>query len=77
MSYINSIKDDLGYAGDKRSINQLLVKLRLKIRFKINRQGDMPLTKEKLISTTIKIENYLKMFDGGRYNKAPTGRREK
>src|ERR1035437_4726097 len=37
----------------------------------------MPSTKEKLISTTIRIENHLKMFDGGRYNKAPTGRREK
>ena len=77
VSYIDSIEDDLGYAGDKRSTNQLLAKLRPEIRSEINRQGDMPSTREKLISTTIRIENHLKMFDGGRYNKAPTGRREK
>ena len=58
MSYLDSLEDDLGYAGSPQSKNNLLAKLRPELQEEINRQGDPPEERERLISLAVRIENH-------------------
>jgi hypothetical protein len=41
------------------SRNQLLAKLKPEIRMEINRQGEIPMDRERLITLAVRIENHL------------------
>ena len=58
VSYLDSLEDDLGYAGSPQSRNNLLAKLRPELQEEINRQGDPPEKRERLISLAMRIKNY-------------------
>ena len=56
--YLDSLEDDLGYTGTVQSRNHLLAKLQKEIQEEINRQGNPPTDREKLISLATRIKNH-------------------
>ncbi len=64
VSYLDSLEDELGYAGSAQSANNLLGKLRPEIQEEINRQGEPPEERERLISQAVRIENHQTIYGG-------------
>jgi hypothetical protein len=64
VSYLDSLEDDLGCAGDSQSRNNLLSRLRPEIREEISRQGNVPRDRESLIALAVRIENHWGLFRG-------------
>ncbi len=66
VSYLDSLEEDLGYAGTPQSRDSLLAKLRKDIREELNRQGNALTHREELIAQVVRIENFI-----GLYSKKP------
>ncbi len=58
VSYLDSLEDELGYTDDLQRRNFLLAKLKPEIRQEVDRQGEIPTRRERLISLAIRIENH-------------------
>jgi Zinc knuckle len=71
VSYLDSLEDDLGYVDGQQRRNHLLAKLKPEIRKEINRQGEIPKDRERLIALAVRIENHLSLF-----NETPARREE-
>ena len=79
VSYLDSLEDDLGYDGGPQSRNNLLGKLKPEIRMEINRQGNIPTSRERLIAAAVRVENHLSLFSDkpGRREETSGHRRHK
>ena len=76
VSYLDSLSDDLGYTGSPRERDDLFSGLRQEIRDEINRQGNAPREREKLISAAVRVENNLNQSARRERNDEPTGQRK-
>jgi hypothetical protein len=62
VSYLDSLEEDLGYAGTPQSRDILLAKMREEIREEINRQGNASTDREELIAQAVRIENFMGLY---------------